>query len=1683
MNKDIFIESIHNRLLVKNKKNIKKNDGMIVMTRKRGRPTKPIPVHPERVISRAFQTGLSSTVELQRTISNKTSRKHYESSRNSLNIARQVYMLTKNKGNPDHSYFLKAEPQIRDNTHKMLFENGAKYNFTEIQRQKKSDDTVGPINQRLNACGAALREFAHREFPFPDPKDFGIRIQQAGNTAKQFRVAGYDESSYGPRVTLAHPDLPSMDFGDAVRSHNEYLATFCAIHDVPVRETTRYSNLFLLLIRPYLEMIYSEYKVGKSGFQKGVNNALRQVKKLIVEAGFRPTKYKEERVTRNSEFESPPTSLNFFDEQIEDAKKFYGHLHPLVTELERIRNGGVTRTYAPEDPEDKCLTIKDVEYIRDKAVKRARIAGSILHRRIAALFPSPWHLNDVIFRGDRYVGNSDYVIVSEVPLQTKRVSGKVDLILFERVITEDGKLVLWEPKLVLEIKTRKAQRWWIEPDYKNSEVRSIQRVVSEFPMEDIPLNNDMWNSIINSTPRNSTQNQLNEYTQLLADSFQQSTKRKLATILTGTVIIDSSSEIEEVRSILELLVIHSYEEMKDRKQRIKRTAFTPKGYNRIALVIHNQAAPVREKAEVATIPWSPIYNPFKIRNEFKREFILYLSGKTSTSSGQSATWNARNYHGLQMLYDIEKSNDNTDLLWIDLADQFSNSHLAEARLRLKPRGYSEEELVKTHPEHIREFFENVEVIGCLDKILSFLYQEGITPQFDFENRTNHPRVIVVSGADTLREATPSSHRDKLKILVDQLLNSLPDDIYTTVVWFDSPVPSVEKALPYSSRALLPFYEDDSLAEIVTDIIWNLPVAPIGAVRPDMWKLPIIGDSSMHDDIRVIIRHSITKLTIELTHVPFLRGWSKRFRNKGRGLVIQERSLDDVVPEKETRTRMKLLALTMTPWLVRLWPNEHLTTDSRRTLESLIVQIENESRPNLRSFVLKKRILREETEPPNILDLLRLRLPDTRDAKSYASMTVGKINSQRLYRAQNKLNAKPAKDTPTLLLHEDFLIPAAETEPDLVFGIKFETEDDVTQPWWMVVQDITNEARMLVGCFTHRPVANDGFLWADTKIETLTQHSFDDILSLPQTIMIGKKSKMGMETWSLRQGDDEAIDSGVLEVISRGRSTVGHIRAVRQTFSELPKTKPTTEILLQESFYKRVVDSLKRYLEVVTKPTHVTVHLEMVDGECQVTFHDAEDVMLQTVTLDNTADLISLLRWPMIKDGSMFTDSGVFVIWSVFEDIQFGDLDFLRPYVSYKAARSTPEELPTRVAQFFDEAEEIQVGIEHDQSTCPIFLDGAADHGECWRIVLANDCPKPVRKQIGSAMTGEEINGILAPERLYAGKLYKFKITLPTVSEKDESIVFHEDKFIRIFLRNQGLVLKKLAPGTYLNVTRQQWMVEISWEDDTHLKWNAQSTVSELFFRGERHTIELTHGRGAEEECERILGIITSDILQEQIANYSKLEGNLLSDLTDKGYTKLSPPCELRVIESTNTDFSFGIYPVEGTRIAPYLRFTVIVTSEESPDALIKGLDMSFSEGELSHYSIRNKDAFMKKFSSWVSRNVPVIEELSEEPEEWEVTLFVNVKTHEIFWEAEQHSREAHQTDLLYGDKKILLDSSIEKAEQELGEIFEADVVQRLLHISNLDDVLKIQIPEMIRKLRFCKPSADLTSESDDQIHH
>jgi hypothetical protein len=76
-----------------------------------------------------------------------------------------------------------------------------------------------------------------------------------------------------------------------------------------------------------------------------------------------------------------------------------------------------------------------------------------------------------------------------------------------------------------------------------------------------------------------------------------------------------------------------------------------------------------------------------------------------------------------------------------------------------------------------------------------------------------------------------------------------------------------------------------------------------------------------------------------------------------------------------------------------------------------------------------------------------------------------------------------------------------------------------------------------------------------------------------------------------------------------------------------------------------------------------------------------------------------------------------------------------------------------------------------------------------------------------------------------------------------------------------------------------------------------------------------------------------------------------------------------------------VYPVKGFRREPLIQFTIDATGEETQDALIEGIDRSFSDSELSQYHIKNKTSFMRVVTKWVGQYIPLIEFETEELEE------------------------------------------------------------------------------------------------------
>jgi hypothetical protein len=1502
-----------------------------------------------------MQTGLSSTVRLQRAIKNKQTEMHFRSSDRIWKAAREVYLTTGKRGKPDYTYILKAEPQIRDNQLKMLNEKAAEFGYLEVHRQKNSDSTVGPHNQRINACGANLREFSEIEFPFPTPTVFGTRTQREGAKKRSFRIAGYEKTSFGPRVILSHPDLPSMDFGDSVRSHNEYLATYSTIRNVPVRETSRYSNLLLLLARPYLEHIYSEYNYGKAGFREGINKALRRVKDLIIEAGYRPTLKQERSVTSTLEFDQGKVSVDFFDTQYDEARQFYGN-SPALWELERLRERGFPISQGLVEP---CLIVKDVEYIREKAIQSGQLKGSIMHRRIENLFPTPWNLMDVIINGHEYTSSSKYIIVSELPLDIDSRTGKVDIALFERVVTKDGKKVLYRPALACEIKTRMAHKWYLDADYKTSESRGKkgipQRVVAKFPLQDRSLEVSEWNAIVDSAPSPNTRKQVAIYADALSKRFQEIAGGGCEYVFKATIMIEAISNINQIRRIIEGLVVKAYEFLKQMKDNVKRTIVTPVNYSdcKIALVIHNQKAPKKPSSGMIEQPWCPPYNPFHPKKETCRRFILYLAGESPTSSGASAAWNAQFNHALRMLHQMKLKNPKAKFLWLDLADQFTIPKIAEARLHLRPRRFTSEEKARAHHEHIRLFFENIEVRGYLDDILTHLYEDSPEPAFEIRKDSSRPLIVIVSGIDILKNTTPETHRNQLQIMLDSLLASLPDNETVSVLWFDSPVPSTEKSIPYATRALIPYYTSSSLAEYTTEIIWNLPSPPRSAVEPEKWTLPSIGDAPIYDDIRLIVKHTPRELDIQFETFPLLQGWSRRFKNQGRGLVFRERSVDNTFPDRDLRDRIKLLALTLIPWIVKLKPKAKMYDDSSYSLEEQLASLIHEFKGFPDDLVVS--IEPTDQSPrraPETLDLLRFRPIDTRSGEAYAAMTYGRINSQRLYRSPNKLQTKIRQLESTQETGNE-MASVVEKQTEWMLGTKFVSED-TDLPWWMVIQDPKKSSRLLVGCFLNKPLGEGEFQWSETKREIVTIQTVDEILRLPQNLVTCRQTEHGLEVWHIDLDNREKIFMGILKVVRRGHSPVSHLRGIRYAPLSQATAEPLIDTHRSESFNQHVADALNRYRAAIDAPIPVTVHIKRIDDRCSVSITNEEN-LFQKVELELTSDLVFLLRWPMIQDGPMCTDAGEFVTWDVFNDIEYNDMDFIRPYIVYRATRMVPNELPPRISQFFEIEEELTVEIEHDKSICPIAHREDTNHGACWQISLPAGVSEAVECQLRRNMTGREVHGLLAPGRIWIGKLYGLNVSFDFAAGSPECLVFQEDKWIRKTFRSHGVSLPAIPPGSYLRAGEERWYVEIEIYRD-RVSWRATSTLTKKRISPFIESFAIDFRNNIEEECSRILDIVSKhiDISSDKISNVKAVNEYIADKLSAMGFGEENPPCWI-LIEHSSSELSISIGLGTGMdeRIIEKVSYQIKddITREEFSEVIY----WEFDEGWLSQYNITNEE--------------------------------------------------------------------------------------------------------------------------------
>jgi hypothetical protein len=1219
----------------------------------------------------------------------------------------------------------------------------------------------------------------------------------------------------------------SLDFVDIIRHHLDYLATFCYIYNVPPRETRRYWNLYQLRARPYLEHIYTEGSSGKKRFREGTRRVLREIKKDIKEhynirCGDTPT------VTASLEVPQPSFSTDFFTRLLTEAKKS-GIDDPAIHELERLCP--VAQSLSDEDEKkkdneskkDKPVYLRevDVRHIWLTLSKRVTKVGSRVHRTISSQLTSPWTLRSIILNGDSFGSHDRYLVSFETPVETSLGKGRVDIILSERTSLKNETRVCYRPLRIFEIKTKQGHFMTLGRKDIWSESRAhydlSQRVVADFRFDERALDSDEWEDIIRATPTPNSRTQLNAYSDAVWKEYQKLTgSEEPNPLATGTILVETTADIRLVRNIMRNLVIGIHEEAAKHVDCKNRLVFEPMVHgNSVKVAVVIDKCPQYTSTEGTTLPpdWWPVYDPLQLSSSKENRFILYSDGQSLTSSGASAGWIAKFHHGLQLVKEIVQKDHLLNRIWIDLADQFVDPKLAEARLHLRPYTKKEEDVWRSHNNNIRWLFESISVIGLFKDVERFLFEgKPISSiQKQLEKLPQENCLIVVSGMDTIKDATPEFHRWRLELLLSGILSGLPSHESVTVLWFDSPVPAETYSTPYGCRTLLPFHESSALCGVVNEIVWNLPVASQLDVNPDNWLLPTLTKTPYHDDIRMVVTQNQGGFSIESILVPTLTDWSKRFRAEGLGEVVAEVDVDQKVPDVSVRARMEIISLSLIPWIVKLWPEQKL--DAGHGFTSARQRYDQETSKYLTKkehISLESRALEGEIgDEPTLLQRVRFRPGHVKGGKSFIPVTSNVINSQRLYRRLRVIKTKPKSliQSPSSIGHKSRIDLA-----DIRFGLTIPSEKLGYE--WRSIIDPSSSSPLRIGLFkTGERQSNSGLDWSESRLDIVSMlgqelKRFYD----RATEFIFKRNPEFKEddatrvrqwfAWSRSEGELDWTPIGFHDHVFRSIDSKIGLRAFGVWEDYDVSGLLVQQVEFPTGLKKAILQNIARTSDQLRDVNHVTLKLEALKGACFIRFlnpKSGETVHLLKMT--NTADIIRLLRYPMTEGKPLRLQNDLLVTWNPFHDFSYPspDIDFGKDFEFLEPAliSMTTEEGMTLSAAILDTAFErraLQVTIRHYPSQCPLTLSSGSNHASCWGVdpFLEEEFSNLIDTDHYLSDT-EVLEGLERVAQTIGSRT--LAITFDYGSDEDDRLVFNESHAMRELSRKyREIPLQTFSPG-------------------------------------------------------------------------------------------------------------------------------------------------------------------------------------------------------------------------------------------------------------------------------------------------
>ncbi|MGM0686901.1 MAG: hypothetical protein ACQET3_08040, partial [Promethearchaeati archaeon] len=742
----------------------------------------------------------------------------------------------------------------------------------------------------------------------------------------------------------------------------------------------------------------------------------------------------------------------------------------------------------------------------------------------------------------------------------------------------------------------------------------------------------------------------------------------------------------------------------------------------------------------------------------------------------------------------------------------------------RPYSNDEEDTRRAHRQDVQELVDRISFRGLFDEVDSFIFRNGAAEAVGkrLESLPQEDCLIVVSGMDTIRYATPEPYRWQLNPLLRIILSQLPTSDSATIFWFDSPVPAAEMSTPYSKRSLLPFYDSSPLRGVVSQIIWNLPVAPRDEVLPGEWFLPYPTKTPMYDDIRVIVRQKKTGFSIESTLVPLLMEWSKRFDNRGMGKVSHRNSFAEVVPDASVRARMETLALSLIPWLVDLHPTQKM--DAKHGFQC----IRQEYEQMLSEYSIPQDIITFDRSvlatplgsAPSLLKRVRIRPDGAGGGKAFQPLYVGVINYPRIYHESQKLKTKPwrLQQKPSPAQDQVDLVDIRFVMTLSSYGEEYE---------WRAVLDPSTTAGIAFGLFPTGQT-KEGIEWGLQRLDLVQQaakrlHRFNDvkiyILRRKRNPNSDAEKSPGWWMWRQTDGPSAWTFVGTCDYVLRRSSA----DIALQGFGINPRDPPggvsVPDMPFPSGFETGLRSAIRDLSENLGRVQAVKVQLRKYGEHCAVKFIDSEsEESLHTLLLNNTVDVLRLLKWPWTA-GRPLRVGNLHLTWNTLHDysriepdIDFGEeYRFLESYM-VSTSRGLRPSLSPLIDAAVEDLQPEQITIYHNEVLCPLTKDPRLDHDACWAVELSPSSWQLLggkNTAIHEGLTDTQVRELIDTlEGALEGQ--RIALTFDPGKTDVDRLVFSESEVMReLSAKHRGISMTKHHPGhtVRIKIMRERYGIE------------------------------------------------------------------------------------------------------------------------------------------------------------------------------------------------------------------------------------------------------------------------------------